>query len=278
MDEHVNLFGRQIEEPARFDHLEPLVHQRRRIDRVLHAHLPGRMFERVGHGGVAHLVFRARPKRAAGRGEHDAGDPFVRLAVDTLEDRAVFAIDRQQTRTTRLRVTEQELAGRDDQFFVGHGNVDAGVDGGKHRVECHRAVGRCEQDVGFRIDGHRAQSVRTVGRRRRDVRPEVRNLFGEQVDVTSCGQAHDFETLRMAPDHVEGLPSDAPGRTEYRDPFPFHVSSFCATSRTSRAGSPGRRKARNRTRCRRKYTNRNGRGRRHARRSGCRRPSRGHHA
>jgi hypothetical protein len=28
----------------------------------------------------------------------------------------------------------------------------------------------------------------------------------------------------MARDHVEGLPSDAPGRTENRDPFSLHTS------------------------------------------------------
>ena len=43
MDHDADLLGREVEQPARLDHLERLVHHRRRVDRDLAAHHPVRM-------------------------------------------------------------------------------------------------------------------------------------------------------------------------------------------------------------------------------------------
>ena len=45
--EHIDLVSGNAEQPARFDHLESLVHQGRRVNRDLVAHVPGRMPEGV---------------------------------------------------------------------------------------------------------------------------------------------------------------------------------------------------------------------------------------
>ena len=47
MDHDVDSLARQSEQEVRLDHLEALVHHRRRIDRDLRAHLPGGVGERV---------------------------------------------------------------------------------------------------------------------------------------------------------------------------------------------------------------------------------------
>ena len=47
MDHDVDLIGADAEQPVRLDHLEALVHQRRRIDRDLPPHPPRRMLQRV---------------------------------------------------------------------------------------------------------------------------------------------------------------------------------------------------------------------------------------
>ena len=59
---HVDLIRRHAEQPVRLDHLEALVHQRRRIDRDLPPHPPGRMLQRVGRGHVSSALDAARPR------------------------------------------------------------------------------------------------------------------------------------------------------------------------------------------------------------------------
>ena len=63
---HVDPLGRDVEEPARLDHLEALVHQRRRVDRDLRAHLPVRVGQRLRRA-VALAMRSARPGRGTGR-------------------------------------------------------------------------------------------------------------------------------------------------------------------------------------------------------------------
>ena len=62
VDDDVDLIGGDVEQPVRLDHLEPLVHQRRRVDGDLPAHLPRRMLQRRVRRR------RARAPRAAARG------------------------------------------------------------------------------------------------------------------------------------------------------------------------------------------------------------------
>ena len=66
---------RHAEQPVRLDHLEPLVHQRRRVDRDLAPHLPGRMAAARPRASPRRAA-RRRPaaKRSARRGQHEPPD------------------------------------------------------------------------------------------------------------------------------------------------------------------------------------------------------------
>ena len=88
--------ARDAEQPVRLDHLEALVHQRRRVDRDLAAHLPRRMAQRV----LRRDALRARRRRAARNGPPEAVSTRRRTsrrvaAVQALVDRVVLAVDRQ---------------------------------------------------------------------------------------------------------------------------------------------------------------------------------------
>ena len=61
------------EELVRLDHLEALVHERRRVDGDLGAHRPGRVRQRVGDRDRAEPLGRPAPERAARGGEEQAG-------------------------------------------------------------------------------------------------------------------------------------------------------------------------------------------------------------
>ena len=56
MNHNLDLIGLEIEQPARFDHLERLVHERGRVDRDLWPHLPGRVPGRLERRDVDELL------------------------------------------------------------------------------------------------------------------------------------------------------------------------------------------------------------------------------
>ena len=58
----VDPVGAHAEQPVRLDHLEALVHQRRRVDRDLPAHPPGRMLQRIFGGHAPRVATRGRPR------------------------------------------------------------------------------------------------------------------------------------------------------------------------------------------------------------------------
>ena len=97
MHHHVHALGRDVEEPARLDHLERLVRERGRVDRDLRAHRPVRM-RAAPRRRVARAIFSAgqRAERAARRREHEPRHVLAAAAGERLEDRAVLAVDRQQ--------------------------------------------------------------------------------------------------------------------------------------------------------------------------------------
>ena len=65
VDDDLDPVVRQAEEEVRLDQLEPLVRERRRVDRDLRAHAPGRVRERLLGRHVLELVARAAAERAA---------------------------------------------------------------------------------------------------------------------------------------------------------------------------------------------------------------------
>ena len=88
VNDHIDLFGRNVEKIGCFDELQRLVHQGGTVDGVLDTHGP----VRVGGGGFrtghAHLVHGRGPERAA-RGRDS--QPFKRPAVSqALMDRAML--------------------------------------------------------------------------------------------------------------------------------------------------------------------------------------------
>ena len=108
------------------DHLEALVHQRRRVDRDAAAHLPGRVGERVGD---AHLV---RDPCGRGTGPPEAVTtsrstvPGVSRA-DQLVERRMLGVDRdQELGAGRLGEGHHQLAAEHEALLVGERDVDPG--------------------------------------------------------------------------------------------------------------------------------------------------------
>jgi hypothetical protein len=89
----LDLLERHPEEQVRLDDLQPLVDQRRGVDRDDGAHRPRRVRERVGDGDVRELLAGAPAEGATARGEHQPAYLVAGTAAQALRDRGVLGVD-----------------------------------------------------------------------------------------------------------------------------------------------------------------------------------------
>ena len=200
------------EEPVGLDHLQPLVHQRGRVDRDLAAHRPGGVGKRRLHGDVAEAratacrgMARRRPSGSGARTSSPRERPR------RLPEGAVLAVDRANLDAVGVRRGGDQLAGADDRLLVGEGNDLAGFDRAVRsagwrrdrrwrRRRCRRPDGSPPRSTP-RHPGLPGAAGRSARRRRRrqasEVGTEVRRLLGEQRGVAAGGEGDDAEAVRM---------------------------------------------------------------------------------
>ena len=92
--DHVHLAHRDVEQPARLDHLQAFVEERGRIDRDLPAHVPGGMLQRLLDGDLGELRFGSALRETVRRDAvrmmpHEAAPA---RAVQALENGVVLAV------------------------------------------------------------------------------------------------------------------------------------------------------------------------------------------
>src|SRR5215208_506596 len=232
MHDDVDLVVRDAEQVVSLDQLEPLVHQRRRVDRDLAAHRPRRMRERLVHRHVLELLARA-PAEWSARGRQDepvdrAGTP---LAPDELEQRRVLGVDRDDRGTRRFRQCRYELTTHHQALFVREGEVDALAERGDRRTQSGRPDQRVEDKISAAVGHEPDEAVRTA--QYLAIRPalgstggrplvgepdalhaELLGLVHEQLVVRACGK-RDHVELRRARDDVKRLGADRPGGPGY---------------------------------------------------------------
>src|SRR5688572_31467390 len=92
MDDDLDLIGTYTEQPVRLDDLETLVHQRRRVDGDLPAHLPCRMTKRLIRRHPLQLRRGEISKRSTRGGENQSSNLARVSPVQTLVDGVVFAV------------------------------------------------------------------------------------------------------------------------------------------------------------------------------------------
>ena len=105
----ISICSDKTKQPVRFNHFQSLVHQRRRIDRDLRAHGPGRVAHRFGNGRLFHLLFVLRAEWSARSRENDASHFLRSLASQTLVQHCA-RVDRQQLGARLFRGARHQLA------------------------------------------------------------------------------------------------------------------------------------------------------------------------
>ena len=141
-----------------FDHLEALVHQRRRVDRDAAAHVPGRVGQRVGRADARQIGAAAEgPARG---GQHQSRHrPGHRLGADQLVQRRVLGVDRDQARVGRLGQRRHQLAADHQRLLVGERDVDPLGQRHDRRAQPRRADDRVQDEVGARLRDELANPV-----------------------------------------------------------------------------------------------------------------------
>src|SRR6185503_10880891 len=133
--------GSESKQPTCFYHFQPFVHQRRRINRDLRTHLPGRMRKRLFDSSLAHALDGRLPKRPARCSENQSLD-FARLfATHALMQRVVLAINRQKFCARLTRRASHKLACHNKRFFVGKADAPTERKRSVSRQETYRADG-----------------------------------------------------------------------------------------------------------------------------------------
>ncbi len=104
MHDHVDVAVRDAEQQVRLDHLETLVHERRRVGGDDAPHVPGRVGERLGRGDSRERLAGAPAERAAGCRQHQPPNLGMFARSQGLRDGGMLGVDRHDlTRAARAR-------------------------------------------------------------------------------------------------------------------------------------------------------------------------------
>ena len=132
----LDILGPGLKQPAGLHDLQPLVHHGGRVHRDLAAHDPVRMAAGLLGRDPGQLLRRQRAKGAAGGGQQDlfnaepgrarAGIGEVKTGRQALEDRVMFAVDRQQFGPVVARRVHKQPARHDQGLLVGQQHALAG--------------------------------------------------------------------------------------------------------------------------------------------------------
>ena len=214
MNDHLNLVVAHREQEMRFDHLERLVHERRRIDRDFPPHGPGGMFERFGDGGTRHALRTPRAERTTRGGEDQARQLRRPPARHALEHRAVLGIDRHDLAATLPRRPRDQLARHDERFLVGERHALPRSQCSQRRLEPRGADDAVDDDldIGMRRGFDEAGGTlppSLVPLPRAIHQPHIRRLpllrlLGEEILVRVPGDGDDAKPLPLSRQHLEG--------------------------------------------------------------------------
>ena len=205
VDDDLDPVVREVEEEVRLDQLEPLVHERRRVDRDLRAHAPGRMRERVGRLDVGEVGAAAAAEGPARGRENEGVDGLRGVAVEKLERGGVLGVHGEQPPSSPLPGRHGQVAARDQALLVRKREVDAPLQRPEGRREAGEAHDRVEDDVGL-------GAVEQVGR--------IASHLGQRREAVDRGRARggrDELQPRVAVDDLARLAPDRACRAQEGD-------------------------------------------------------------
>ena len=160
MDQHLDRVTLKTEQPGCLDHLKPLVHHRRAVDRNLLPHAPIRMFDRLRRSDCWKIGQRHGAKRSARRGQTYMADflqsvtcwhsklGMVRLPPGpALKNGVMFTVEWQNSRTVFAGGLHHDTACRYQRFLIGERQRLARFDRRHHRAKTSKAGDPGNHDI-----------------------------------------------------------------------------------------------------------------------------------
>src|SRR5882762_5404040 len=240
MNHHLNLLRLHPKQPPRLNHLESLVHHRRRINRDPVPHPPIRMSQRLLRRHIRQILQRRLPKRPARRRQNNPQHFPMRPAAQALVYRVVLAVHRQQFLPRLLHRRHHQLAGRHQHFLIRKRNHLPQLDRLVSSFQSHHAHGRGHHNLRRPIRPNRQHPLapmmnrrqrsnpllaqprgKLVRKRRRShrhhLRPVPLNLSNKFFDVRPRSQPHHAKLPRQRFHHGQTLPPNRSRATQYRN-------------------------------------------------------------
>ena len=240
MHDDLHAVHADVEEPAGLDHLQPFVEEGGGINRDLAAHDPARVFQRALDGDVGEGFLRVqRPvaEGAAAGGEPEVADGGGRLVIEALEDGGVLAVHGEDADAVLAGLVHHDLAGHDEDFLRGNGDVLARANGSECGLQAGGADDGDEDDVGLGHRGELQQAfvagvdldlgaeggpefVRLRGVGERDGGGLILEGLGEeQLGVAARREAENAQAVGQVIGDLEGAGADGAGAAEEDDVF-----------------------------------------------------------
>ena len=124
----VNPGGRQTKKPMRFNNFQAFVHQSGGVDGDPPPHLPDGMLQRLLGCQAVKSLARSVKKWTAGRRQDDAADFPLQPGAQTLVNRRVFAVNRQDLDGALAGGARYQLSRHHQHFLRSQPNPLAGQD------------------------------------------------------------------------------------------------------------------------------------------------------
>src|SRR3954465_13553246 len=119
VDHHIDPVIWKSKEKMRLDDFQRLVGERGAVDGDLASHPPGRVPQRVFHGGCRQALGAPVTKRPARSGEHHSLHLRCWMSGDALEYRAVLAVDRDDFTGAGDAGLPDKISSDDQRLLVG---------------------------------------------------------------------------------------------------------------------------------------------------------------
>ena len=135
MHDDVDLLVRHVEQEARLDHFQRLVHERRGIDGDLLSHAPCGMAQRRFRSGGGRFMRSPSAERAAGRGENEARQLNGTPAREALQHGAVLGVHGNDLAATLPSGARDQVPGHHEGLLVRQRDALTGAERREGRLE-----------------------------------------------------------------------------------------------------------------------------------------------
>jgi len=233
MNQHPNRSLRHIKEACCFDELESLVCHCCCINTYLASHLPYGVFAGIVRGHGRQLIHGEHAKGASGRSNRQLGDDGPAYSLSELKKTCVFRVDRNDVAAVLIGELLQEPISHDHRFFICECQMHASLEHKNRGRESCGSGDAVDDNVRLCLREKPCQRLRPCPRCfyrcRRELScpcgPAVREFMVEQfqgVAIAVYGKTDKFKPFVRSgtlPYHIECLPPDRTGGSQYDDSF-----------------------------------------------------------